>query len=59
MKKNTNEGQVIAKARDKFFHENASLLEGKTSGQYLKNRLEKAFIAGWEASRRTRKKRKK
>ncbi|HAL45523.1 MAG TPA: hypothetical protein DCP47_06375 [Phycisphaerales bacterium] len=37
----------LAKARNKFFEENPKLLEGSASGQYLKNRLEVAFISGW------------
>jgi hypothetical protein len=46
-----NEGQIIAKARDKFFRDNSNLLEGRTDGQYLRNRLERAFIAGWDAAK--------
>ena len=48
-----NEGRAIAKARDMFFRDNTNLLNGEASGQYLKNRLEKAFIAGWDAHQPT------
>lgn len=44
-KKGKSEGQLIAIARDKYFKNNRILL-GTPSGQYLKNRLELAFIAG-------------
>lgn len=47
-----NEGQMIAKARDEFFRDNHSLLETQTEGQFLRNRLERAFIAGWYAAKR-------
>ncbi len=59
MAKVKNKGQAIAKARDEFFHKNPHLLKGGAGGQFLKNRLEIAFIAGWDASNRTQKKRKK
>ena len=41
----------LAKARDFFFwtREGEELCAGKAEGQYLKNRLERAFIAGWNA----------
>lgn len=41
----------LAKARDKWFasKEGEKCCEGMTSGQYLQNRLESAFIAGWDA----------
>lgn len=51
MSKIKNEGRQIAIARDKFFQENHSLLETQTEGQFLKNRLEIAFIAGWNAAK--------
>jgi len=44
---------MIAKALDEFFRDNNSLLVGRTDGQYLKNRLEKAFIEGWDAAKRS------
>ena len=47
-----NDGQLIAGARDKFFETNPDLLDGQAKGQYLKNRIEKAFIAGWHAARK-------
>lgn len=39
----------LAKARDKFFgsKQGESLCEGTTYGQYLKHRLERAFVEGW------------
>lgn len=50
--KEENEGRLIAEARDKFFKNNIELLvDIGATGQYLKNRLERAFIAGWEAAR--------
>lgn len=40
----------LAKARDKWFSSDGnSCCSGKAEGIYLKNRLEKAFIAGWDA----------
>jgi len=41
----------LAKARDKWFdsQDGKACQEGATQGQYLRNRLEQAFIAGWEA----------
>jgi hypothetical protein len=38
----------LAKARDKWLlsEEGKKCCEGQTSGQYLQNRLEKAFLAG-------------
>lgn len=47
-----NEGQAIAKARDKFFRDNPTLFIKGAVGQYLKNRLERTFIAGWNAARK-------
>jgi len=48
----------LAKARDKwlFSEEGKRCLEGKTSGQYLENRLRLAFIAGWNACEKRSKK---
>lgn len=45
------EGQCIAEARDEYFKskEGERILEGSSSGKYLMNRLELAFIAGWDA----------
>lgn len=42
----------LAKARDKWLEseEGKRCCEGRTEGQYLRNRLELAFIAGWEAA---------
>ena len=54
-KKIENEGQSIAKARDKFFEDNEDIIETPTGGRFLKNRLEEAFIAGWKAARQKRK----
>jgi hypothetical protein len=41
----------LAKARDKFFEslQGDALTVGMPGGQYLRNRLEAAFIAGWNA----------
>ncbi len=41
-----------AKARDEWFNstEGSSCLSGITSGKYLRNRLERAFIAGFDAA---------
>jgi len=40
----------LAKARDKWLEgEGKTCCEGQAEGQYLKNRLELAFIAGWDA----------
>ena len=41
----------LAKARDKWLNseEGKKCCEGTTAGQYLQNRLELAFIAGWDA----------
>lgn len=41
----------LAKARDKWLlsDNGKECCEGQTSGQYLQNRLEKAFIAGYNA----------
>ncbi len=41
----------LAKARDRWLEskDGAKCCEGKTHGIYLKNRLERAFIAGWDA----------
>lgn len=41
---------ALAKARDEFFktEEGVTLCQGTTSGDYLRNRLETAFIAGWD-----------
>lgn len=48
------EGQKIAKARDQYFAgEGASSLQGKAEGVYLQNRMEKAFIAGWNAAKKS------
>jgi hypothetical protein len=48
----SNEGRLLAKARDKFFRENPTLLGLGAAGIYLKNRLEKAFISGWDAGKK-------
>lgn len=42
----------LAKARDKWLEsdEGKKCCEGNTSGQYLQNRLERAFLAGAEFS---------
>ena len=39
---------ALAKARDKWFasDDGKECCEGQTSGQYLQNRLERAFLAG-------------
>lgn len=45
-------GQKIARARDKWMQslEGVGCLHGTTSGKYLRNRLERAFIAGFNAA---------
>jgi len=44
-------GKEIAQARDKYFqNEGKGLLEGNAEGQYLKNRVERAFLAGIKAA---------
>lgn len=42
---------ALAKARDEFFEseKGRSICDGTAQGQYLRNRLELAFIAGWTA----------
>ena len=42
----------LAKARDSWFEspQAATCLAGTAAGQYLRNRLERAFIAGYEAA---------
>jgi hypothetical protein len=41
----------LAKARDKWLEskEGSECCAGTATGQYLRNRLEWAFIAGWDA----------
>lgn len=41
----------VAKARDEWMlsNEGCRCLDGITSGRYLQNRLEAAFITGWNA----------
>lgn len=41
----------LAKARDKWLKSKVGkgCCRGTTTGQYLQNRLERAFIAGWDA----------
>lgn len=41
----------LAKARDKWLEseEGKKCCEGRPSGQYLQNRWERAFVAGWDA----------
>jgi len=41
----------LAKARDKWLasEDGKECCHGTTTGQYLLNRLERAFIAGWDA----------
>ena len=44
------DGRRLAKARDKFFEKRKGvLLVGSAKGQNLRNRLEVAFIVGYEA----------
>ena len=47
----TNFGIKLATARDEWMlsSDGCKALAGTASGQYLRNRLELAFIAGWEA----------
>ncbi len=46
---------ALAKARDRWLASDTgkSCCAGKTEGQYLQNRLEKAFITGWDARERS------
>lgn len=41
----------LAEARDKWLQseEGETLSTGQTHGQFLRNRIERAFIAGWTA----------
>lgn len=41
----------LAKARDEWLQskEGKKCSIGKTHGQYLRNRIKRAFIAGWDA----------
>ena len=41
----------LARARDEWFEspEGKNCCIGASSGQYLRNRLERAFLAGWDA----------
>ena len=41
----------LAKARDKWLRseDGKKCIAGHTYGQYLRNRIERAFIAGWDA----------
>lgn len=50
-KKQITEGMYLAKVIDNWFtkEEGLSCSEGMTSGEYLKNRLQLAFVAGWYA----------
>lgn len=51
---NDNDGQEIAAAWKAFAVSDLGekLLDGDARGKYLANRLEAAFISGWEAARR-------
>ncbi len=46
----TNEGKDLAKARDKWIasSEGIACAKGQASGRHLNNRLQHAFIAGWD-----------
>lgn len=46
----------LAKARDEFLVERFDILPGPVEGIYLRNRLELAFIAGWDAAIRSERK---
>lgn len=41
----------LAKARDKWLlsDEGKRCLKGRASGQYLENRLRRAFVTGWDS----------
>ena len=45
----------LAKARDRWLQseEGEECSTGETRGQYLRNRIERAFIAGWDACKKT------
>ena len=53
IKKGQDLRSPLAKARDEYFQSNEGkkMCEGGASGQYLKSRLERAFIAGWDLAR--------
>lgn len=48
----------LAKARDKWLESQEGQIcsAGEAHGQFLRNRIEKAFIAGWEAREQALKK---
>lgn len=50
-KKNKDLRSLLAKARDEWLEsdEGKKCLEGTTYGDYLRNRIYTAFIAGWDA----------
>jgi hypothetical protein len=50
----SDEGRRLALARDEFFESlmGSSTIEGIAHGVYLRNRLEYAFVSGWEAGRK-------
>lgn len=48
----STEAARLAAARDAFFASNSgTFLSGAPEGRYLRNRLEVAFIAGWDAKK--------
>ena len=49
-----NDGKAIHDAWTEFVRSELAkqLLDGSPSGKYLANRLEAAFISGWEACKR-------
>lgn len=52
-----NEGPLINAALNTWFasDQGKGCLEGGADGKYLKNRLEAAFIAGWDAGKAAQK----
>lgn len=51
MAKKSNNKHPAAEARDRWLSndEGKSCCDGNAKGQYLQNRLERAFMAGWNA----------
>jgi hypothetical protein len=49
-----SEGQRIARARDAWLNsrEGQRCQDGEPRAEYLRNRLELAFLAGWDACKR-------
>jgi hypothetical protein len=46
------EGRLLVELWNKFQNENPKCFETPAAGQYLKNRIELAFKAGWDAAKK-------